>query len=153
MTNQKCGASNCLQCPLVNTSATATINGLQVKTAKTLNCKSRNVIYLWQCQICENDNSYFGRTIQKSHERTNTHRRCFSEEKWKDSELSMHSHNNHEEQFNLENFKTTLVKKCSPQRIAQPRVCTIFTLVPLPLLPLRRRLWSVPNQKASTHLK
>ena len=115
--NQKCGASNCLQCPLVNTGATATINGLQVKTAKSLNCKSRNVIYLWQCQICENDNSYFGRTIQKSHERTNTHRRCFSEEKWEDSALSMHSHNNHEEQFNLENFKITLVKKCSPQRI------------------------------------
>ena len=115
--NQKCGASNCLQCPLVNTGASATINGLQVKTAKSLNCKSRNVIYLWQCQICENDNSYFGRTIQKSHERTNTHRRCFSEEKWEDSALSMHSHNNHEEQFNLENFKITLVKKCSPQRI------------------------------------
>ena len=116
LNNQKCGATNCLQCPLVNTSATATVNGLQVKAAKTLNCKSRNVIYLWQCQICETDNSYFGRTIQKSHERTNTHR-CFSEEKWEDSALSMHSHNNHEEQFNLENFKITLVKKCSPQRI------------------------------------
>ena len=115
--NQKCGATNCLQCPLVNTSATATVNGLRVKADKTLNCKSRNVVYLWQCQIYENDDSYFGRTIQKSHERTNTHRRCFSEEKWEDSALSMHAHNNHEEQFNLENFKITLVRKCSPQRI------------------------------------
>ena len=117
LTNQKCGATSCRQCPLVNTNATATVNGLQVKAAKSLNCKSRNVIYLWQCLICENDDSYFGRTIQKSHERTNTHRRCFSEEKWEDSALSMHSHHKHEEQFNLENFKITLVKKCSPQRI------------------------------------
>ena len=62
--NQKCGATNCMQCPLVNTNTAINVNGLRVKAAKTLNCKSRNVIYLWQCQICENENSYFGRTIQ-----------------------------------------------------------------------------------------
>ena len=115
--NQKCGATNCMQCPLVNTSNTVNVNGLRVKAAKTLNCKSRNIIYLWQCQICENENSYFGRTIQKAHERTNTHRSCFSEEKWEDSALSMHSRTCHENRFELQNFKITLIKKCSPQRI------------------------------------
>ena len=116
--NQKCGSPNCLQCPLVNTNNEILVNNIPVKPSKTLNCKSRNVIYLWQCQICQEENSYFGRTIQKIHDRTNTHRRCFNNEtKWEDSALSMHSHTTHLDQFNLSNFKITLVKKCSPQRI------------------------------------
>ena len=115
--NQRCRATNCLQCPLVNTNNLITVNNKIVKHPKTLNCKSRNVIYLWQCQLCETENSYFGRTIQKCHDRTNTHRRCFSEEKWEDSALSMHARTTHQEIFNLANFRITLVKKCSPQRI------------------------------------
>ena len=119
--NQKCLAPNCQQCPLVNTDNTITVNNQKIKLSRTLNCKSRNVIYLWQCQICKtidiNDDSYFGRTIQKSHERTNTHRRCFCDEKWEDSALSMHSHTVHQENFNLSDFRISLIKKCSPQRI------------------------------------
>ena len=116
--NQKCGSPNCLQYPLVNTNNEILVNNIPVNPSKTLNCKSRNVIYLWQCQICQEENSYFGRTIQKIHDRTNTHRRCFNNEtKWEDSALSMHSHTTHLDQFNLSNFKITLVKKCSPQRI------------------------------------
>ena len=103
--NQSCQASNCLQCPLVNTNNNIYVNNKQVKPQKTLNCKSRNIIYLWQCQICDNENSYFGRTIQKSHERTNTHRRCFTvQSKWEDSALSMHSHTIQPEQMDLRNF-------------------------------------------------
>ena len=79
--------------------------------------KSRNVLYLWQCLLCQKENGYFGRTIQKSHERTNTHRRCFSEEKWEDSALSMHARTVHGENFSLANFRITLVKKCPPQVI------------------------------------
>ena len=116
--NQKCQTNNCLQCPLVNTNNVVSVNNIPVKPSKTLNCKSHNTIYLWQCQICREENSYFGRTIQKSHERTNTHRRCFNDEsKWEDSALSMHSRTKHQEQFNLSDFRITLVKKCSPQRI------------------------------------
>ena len=66
--NQKCQTNNCLQCPLVNTNNVVSVNNIPVKPSKTLNCKSRNTIYLWQCQICREENSYFGRTIQKSHE-------------------------------------------------------------------------------------
>ena len=43
------------------------------------------------CQICANENTYFGWTIQKDHARTNIHRSCFSEEKWKNSAFSLHS--------------------------------------------------------------
>ena len=115
--SQKCGATNCLQCPLVNINNTTTVNNLCVKPSRKLNCKSRNIIYFWQCNICQEENGYFGRTIQKSHERTNTHRRCFSEEKWEESALSMHSRSVHENNFSLSDFKITLVKKCSPQNI------------------------------------
>ena len=74
---QKCNGIGCLQCPLVNTSNTAIVNNLTVSSGTTLNCKSRNVIYLWLCQLCSQDNSYFGRAIKKSHLRINTHRECF----------------------------------------------------------------------------
>ena len=117
LVSQKCGASNCRQCPLVNTDPQIFVNNMKLKPGKDLNCKSRNVIYLWQCNNCEEENSYFGRTIQKAHDRTNTHRRCFSEDKWEDSALSMHARTKHEELFDLQNFKITLVKKCSPQTI------------------------------------
>ena len=115
--NQKCGATNCRQCPLVNTNNTVSINNMIVKPSKTLNCKSKNVIYLWQCQICQEENGYFGRTVQETHNRTNVHRGCFTEGKWEDSALAMHSHNVHRESMALSNFRITLVKKCSPQLI------------------------------------
>ena len=89
--NQKCNAQNCQQCPLVNTSNTITINDMRVRKQKNLNCKSRNILYLWQCLLCEEEDSYIGRTIQKSYERTSTHRGCFTGEKWESSALSMHS--------------------------------------------------------------
>ena len=100
--NQQCQGPGCLQCPLVNNNDTIYVNNKQIRPPKTLNCKSRNVIYLWQCQVCDDENSYFGRTIQKSHERTNTHRRCFADEtKWEDSALSVHSHSVHPNRMNL----------------------------------------------------
>ena len=114
---QKCGATNCLQCPLVSTNNVTMVNNMRLKTSRKLNCKSRNIIYLWQCNTCNEENSYFGRTIQKSHKRTNTHRSCFTETKWEESALSMHSHRTHQENFSLSDFSITLVKKCSPQTI------------------------------------
>ena len=115
--NQKCNAQNCQQCPLVNTSNTITINDMRVRKQKNLNCKSRNILYLWQCLLCEEEDSYIGRTIQKSHERTNTHRGCFTEEKWESSALSMHSKSAHAEEFDLKHFRISLLRKVSPQRI------------------------------------
>ena len=115
--NQKCGGPGCMQCPLSNTNTTEHVNNKRLKLPQTLNCKSRNVIYLWQCRLCDEENSYFGRTILKAHERTNHHRSCFNDEKWEDSALSMHSKTVHATRFSLTNFKISLVKKVSPQRI------------------------------------
>ena len=83
-----------------------------------MNCKSRNVIYLWQCKLCRKGDSYFGRTVQKSHKRTNTHRGCFRDStKSEDSALSLHARKVHGENFDLKNFEISLIKKVSPQRI------------------------------------
>ena len=117
LVNQKCGGHGCEQCPLVKTDPTVNVNNMIVKPNTTLNCKSSRVIYLWQCQICREDDSYFGRTVQKSHLRTNGHISCFSNTKWEDSALSMHSRTVHGENFELKNFRITLVKKCAPQKI------------------------------------
>ena len=137
--NQKCNAPNCLQCPLVNRSNKITVNNITVQRQKNLNCKSRNVIYLWQCQLCEDENSYFGRTIQKTHERANTHRRCFTEEKWEDSALSMHSKSIHDDNFDLSNFKLTIVRKLSPQNIRREEFKHIDKY--------RTRLWGLNRYK------
>ncbi len=118
-TNQKCNGPGCKQCPLVNTDQQITINNRRVNTpAPNLNCKSKNVIYLWQCKLCTRDNSYFGRTVQPSHKRTNTHRGCFmKEEEWEESALSMHAKSCHGNNFSLNNFKISLVRQCTPQTI------------------------------------
>ena len=116
--NQKCNSTNCAQCPLVNMSNSVTVNNSIIRLPKTLNCKSRNIIYLWQCMMCDAENSYFGRTIQKVHKRTNTHRECFSSPlKWEDSALSLHASIVHGINVDLNNFKVSLIKKCSPKRI------------------------------------
>ena len=119
--NQKCNAPGCRQCPLVNTQHQITINNTNISIPRSLNCKSRNIIYLWKCKLCPPNECYFGRTTQKCHARTNGHRSCFSlsgdEEKWEKSALSMHAREVHSTNFTLENFQISVVKKISPQNI------------------------------------
>ena len=88
---QKCGAKNFLQCPLFNTQPSNSVNNNKIKPTPNLNCKSRNVVYLLQCKLCKEENSYIGRTIERVHERANIHKGCFCDKKWEDSTLSMHS--------------------------------------------------------------
>ena len=74
--NQKCNARGCLQCPLTNTKGKFVINGSSITVPPHVNCKSRNVIYMWICKLCGEKETYFGRTIQESHKRTTGHRSC-----------------------------------------------------------------------------
>ena len=49
---------------------------------------------------------------------TSGHRGCFTnEEKWENSALSMHARETHSDNFSLENFEVSIVKKSSPQNI------------------------------------
>ena len=93
------------------------VNGIPVVVPQHLNCKSKNVIYLWVCRLCNYKEAYFGRTIQKSHNRTSGHRGSFSEDKWEKSALSMHARDVHQTNFSLDIFTISVVKKVSPQQI------------------------------------
>ena len=93
--NQRCNANGCLQCPLVNKEKKLIINQNNIVVPYHLNCKSKNIIYMWVCKLCGVKEVYFGRTIQECHNRTSGHRNCFNEEKWEKSALSMHARDIH----------------------------------------------------------
>ena len=133
--NQRCNAPGCQQCPLVNTEKKFTINDINISIPASLNCKSRNVIYLWKCKLCRESDCYFGRTTQKCHCRTNGHRGCFSDEKWDKSALSMHAQDVHGSDFSLKNFTISIVRKVSPQHIRREefRFIEKYRTIPLGL--------------------
>ena len=109
--NQKCNARGCLQCPLVNQEQKVTVNEKSVIIPRNLNCKTKNVIYMWTCKLCSE--TYFGRTTQTCNNRTSGHRSCFSnEDKWDKSALSMHAKDVHPNNFSLNIFKVLSSKKC-----------------------------------------
>ena len=116
--SQRCNGPGCRQCPLTNDDTNLVINGKPIRIPRHLNCKSRNIIYMWYCKLCRGIDAYFGRTTQKSQDRTSGHRSCFRDEgKWDKSALSMHAKEVHGEQFSLENFTVSVVKKVSPQQL------------------------------------
>ena len=113
---QKCNAPGCQQCPLVHQENRFIVNGKSVLAPKYLNCKSKNIIYMWTCKLCWE--AYFGRTVQPCHNRTSGHRSCFNvEDKWDKSALSMHARDVHQMNFSLDIFNIAVIKKVSPQRI------------------------------------
>ena len=116
-TNQRCNGSGCRQCPLTIDKPSVTINDTKIVIPKSLNCKSKNVIYLWLCKLCAEKEAYFGRTTQECHDRSSGHRGCFNNEKWEKSALSMHARDMHQNQFSLNNFSVAVVKKVSPQQL------------------------------------
>ncbi len=115
--NQKCYAPGCKQCPLVAERSNVMVNDLKVRIPTGLSCKTDNVIYLWTCNLCIRENAYFGRTIQQCNDRTSGHRRCFNDDDYLKSALSMHAKDKHSTQMDLKNFKISIVKKVSPQNI------------------------------------
>ena len=114
---QRCNGRGCLQCPLVIDENSKVVNGCPVRIPKHLNCKSKNIIYMWLCILCEEKEAYFGRTIQECHNRTSGHRNCFAEDKFDKSALSMHAKEVHGMNFSLDIFRVAVVSKVSPQQL------------------------------------
>ena len=94
---------------------TLSINGVPINIPANLNCKSKNVIYLWTCTLCGEKETYFGRTTQHCNNRTSGHRTSFTESKYEKSALSMHAREVHGTHFSLDIFNVAVVKKVSPQ--------------------------------------
>ena len=121
--SQSCDTPRCELCPLLfDFDCPVIVNGQEVILNRFLNCKSDNIIYLAQCQICArgrtnvlNEDSYFGQTINEGHIRFNDHRSKFKideDKTYKKSALSEHCFNNHPDQMELSVFKVGIVKKC-----------------------------------------
>ena len=115
--SQHCQGRGCMQCPQVLEESDLMINGKYLRIPNSLNCKSRNIIYLWVCKLCNYKEAYFGRTTQECHDRSSGHRGCFSDEKWEKSALSMHAKEAHQTTFSLNIFSIAVIKKTSPQRL------------------------------------
>ena len=115
--SQRCNGRGCLQCPLINNENTLVVNDDIVRVPSHLNCKAKNIIYMWVCKLCVKKEVYFGRTTQECHDRTSRHRSCFTEGKWDKSALSMHAKEVHQTTFSLDIFTVSVVKKVSPQQL------------------------------------
>ena len=75
------------------------------------------MIYYARCDLCEEeeeDDSYFGRTLQKFNNRGSGHRSCFNAEDFEKSALSMHAREKHDMNCNMDNFSFAIVKKVHP---------------------------------------
>ena len=106
-----------MQCPLINNEKTLVVNENAARIPSHLNCKAKNIISMWVCNLCTKKEVYFGRTTQECHNRTNGHRSCFCEDKWDKSALSMHAREVHQTTFSLDIFEVSVVKKVSPQQL------------------------------------
>ena len=136
---QKCGSSNCKSCPLMtNVGDSFSVNGAELKTpAMNYNCKTKNAIYVAQCQICGDDeeNTYVGQTMQPVHRRLNGHRSCFVKDGITEeylhaekSALSLHNHEKHFNNMDLNNFKVMIVNNVNPCALDRREVRTIDKL-------------------------
>ena len=115
--NQRSNARGCLLCDNLMNDKFVNTNGLKVKLDFTLNCKSKNCIYVALCRYCNDKAFYFGQTTTPLHIRFNGHRGCFKTNNFKfnDSALSHHIYTKHLENFDskLLNFKIGIVRSCS----------------------------------------
>ena len=96
-----------------------TANEIKIKFDFTLNCKTKNIIYLYSCKHCENNQGYYiGQTTSTCRERASGHRNCFKilNDKYKDSALSYHIFDKHEDKFGmkLENYNLGIIKTTRP---------------------------------------
>ena len=115
--SQKCGHTRCLTCPLMITSNSIPINGIDIKVRKDLNCKSKNCIYLCICKKCPKNNAYFGQTVQEHHNRMSSHRQKFCIDKFTKSALSMHAYDAHGGELTLNDFDVAVISKVPPRRL------------------------------------
>ena len=132
---QKCGAPRCQSCAVMcDVGESFTINNKVIKApSRGYNCKTRNAIYVAQCQLCigENENGYSGQTTQPTHKRINGHRSCFNidnEEVAEKSALALHAYEKHQDNFSLNNYKFMIVKNCSPRALNRLESRTIGEL-------------------------
>ena len=97
------------------------INGKDLKVPEGYNCKTAFCIYCAQCTICQShiilEDSYFGQTMNKLHQRINGHRNKFNPVDYAESALALHAFTNHPDKFTIDIFKFCIAKAVHPLRL------------------------------------
>ena len=123
---QKCKAPRCRTCRhMCRAGEEFVVNGQKLVVPIRYNCKSKNVIYVAQCKLCNLikeegyeivvEDTYFGQTMQNFHKRVNGHRACFKVEERNKSALSIHAYEHHSDSFTIDNYKFAILKECNPR--------------------------------------
>lgn len=120
--SQRCNGTRCQSCKLMaEVGEVFVINGMDLKVPSGYDCKTKFVIYCAQCTICQRlismDDSYFGQTMNKLHQRINGHRSEFNNDDYLASALSMHAYEHHPDNFTLDIYKFCVVKSVHPLRL------------------------------------
>ena len=123
---QKRKKKRCKSCDLMELEKNVTLwknNPLRevvVKLDFRHNCKSDNVIHLYVCKLCQdNDSFYVGQTTDTCRGRANGHRNKFTMEAYEKSALSFHLHDEHPEYFDgkLSSYSLGILKSTSPMNL------------------------------------
>ena len=110
------------QLPCITTELTSfNINGVTITTPPGQHCKKKNIIYLGQCQLCleKLENTYAGKSMQKFSNRVNGHRSHFKPgdlDSIDKSAFSLHAHEEHQDNFDLNNYKLMIYKSTNNPR-------------------------------------
>ena len=88
----------------------------EIKLDHTCDCSTECVIYIYVCNLCEhNESFYIGQSVNSCQRRANGHRSNFNRNNYKKSALSSHIFRDHPEHAHkkLSNFSLGVVKSCT----------------------------------------
>ena len=123
--NQKCnGGHGCKSCEIMKfKERSVTIwknNKAMEKTVKLdfcCDCTTEHVIYIYVCDLCvDNDSFYIGQSVNSCRDRANGHRGGFNEKNFKKSALSYHMYKDHPMHVGkkLSNYSLGVIKSTTP---------------------------------------
>lgn len=87
-----------------------------VKLDFRCDCSTECVIYIYVCNICKDNQSFYvGQSVNSCKARATGHRSCFTEKSYKKSALSHHIYNDHPEHVDkkLLNYSLGVIKSTS----------------------------------------
>ena len=123
---QKCGGGNgCKSCEIMNLERSVTVwkgdpKEKNVKLDFRCDCTTELAIYIYVCNLCKNNESfYIGQTVNSCRSRANGHRGRFNWGNFKKSALSHHMYRDHPEHINkkLSIYSLGIIKSSSPSDI------------------------------------
>ena len=124
--NQKCNRNGCKTCEIMKLDNEITVwknnenYKMDVKLDFRCDCSTDCIIYIYVCNLCKNNQSFYvGQSVNSCHTRANGHRSCFTEKLYTKSALSYHIHKDHHTHFDkkLSNYSLGVIKTTSGENL------------------------------------